>query len=45
VLALAAAVTGWLFWRIDRKHPALGISSTLAAGVVGDSLSATAMRP
>jgi len=44
VLALAAAITGWLFWRIDRKHPALGISSSLAAGVAGDSLSAKAMR-
>ncbi|HMA02754.1 MAG: CPBP family intramembrane glutamic endopeptidase [Gemmatimonas sp.] len=45
VLALAAAITGWLFWRIDRKHPALGISSTLAAGVAGKSLSAKAVRP
>jgi membrane protease YdiL (CAAX protease family) len=26
VLALTAAITGWLFWRLDRKHPALGIS-------------------
>jgi len=45
VLALAAAITGWLFWRIDRKHPALGISSTLAAGIAGDTLSAKAIRP
>lgn len=45
VLAFAAAITGWLFWRIDRKHPALGISSTLAAGVAGKSLSAKAVRP
>jgi membrane protease YdiL (CAAX protease family) len=28
VLALAAAITGWMFWRLDRTHPALGISST-----------------
>lgn len=45
VLALAAAITGWLFWRIDRKHPALGISSTLTAGIAGESLSAKTVRP
>lgn len=45
VLALAAAITGWLFWRIDRKHPALGISSTLAAGAAADSIRAEALRP
>jgi Predicted protease of the Abi (CAAX) family len=44
VLALAAAITGWLFWRIDRKHPALGISSSLAAGVAPESMSAGAIR-
>jgi len=44
VLALAAAITGWLFWRIDRRHPALGISSTLASGVGGEPLSAEALR-
>jgi uncharacterized protein len=27
VLAVAAAITGWLIWRLDRTHPALGIVS------------------
>ena len=42
VLAVAAAITGWLFWRLDRKHPALGISNlTLdprAATVSGEAV-------
>jgi uncharacterized protein len=36
VLALTAAITGWLFWRLDRKHPALGISNLAPAS--GDGM-------
>jgi uncharacterized protein len=36
VLALTAAITGWLFWRLDRKHPALRISNLAPAS--GDGM-------
>jgi uncharacterized protein len=44
VLALAAVITGWQFWRIDRKYPALGISDTLAPDLMRETMSAEAMR-
>lgn len=44
VLALAAAVTGWLFWRLDRRRPALGISSTLAPEPAREPVSAEPFR-
>ena len=40
VLALAAAITGWLFWRLDRNHPALGISAPLAPELAQEPMSA-----
>jgi uncharacterized protein len=43
VLALTAAITGWLFWRLDRKHPALGISN-LAPASGGGMRSAEPVR-
>jgi membrane protease YdiL (CAAX protease family) len=42
VLALAAVITAWLFWRFDQKHPALGISSAFAPAPARDSVSAGA---
>jgi CAAX protease family protein len=44
VLALTAAITGWLFWRLDRKHPALGISR-LTPDLPGDTMAAEPLRP
>jgi len=44
VLALTAAVTGWLFWRLDRTHPALGISGTVSPDAVREPTSAEALR-
>jgi membrane protease YdiL (CAAX protease family) len=43
VLAFAAAITGWLFWRLDRKHPALGISN-VAPDLKHVTMSAEALR-
>lgn len=43
VLALAAAITGWMFWRLDRTHPALGIAST-APGPGHETASAEVLR-
>jgi len=43
VLAFAAAITGWLFWRLDRKHPALGISN-VAPDLKHETMSAEALR-
>ena len=43
VLAFAAAITGWLFWRLDRKHPALGISN-VAPDLKHQTMSAEALR-
>ena len=42
VLALAAAITGVIFWRLDRKQPVLASSGSLAADVVREP--ATALR-
>ena len=44
VLALAAVITGWLFWRMDKRYPALGIPSTIVQDMSRESLSAEALR-
>jgi membrane protease YdiL (CAAX protease family) len=44
VLALAAVITAWLFWRLDRKHPALASSSPLRPEVGRESMSAEPLR-
>jgi membrane protease YdiL (CAAX protease family) len=43
VLALAAAITAYLFWRLDQKQPALPASTTFAHETVRASLSVEAM--
>jgi membrane protease YdiL (CAAX protease family) len=44
VLALAAVITAWVFWRLDRKHPALSASSPLAREIVHEPVPAQALR-
>jgi membrane protease YdiL (CAAX protease family) len=45
VLALAAVVTGWLFWRLDQKHPALAAIGSLATSGASEQVPAEALRP
>jgi uncharacterized protein len=44
VLALTAAITAWLFWRLNQKHPALPASDPFARDVVGEPVTADPLR-
>jgi membrane protease YdiL (CAAX protease family) len=43
VLALAAAITGFLFWRHDQMHPVLAVARAPKPDTAGDSLSPAAL--